>query len=101
MNVPLFELVVTYIETHIFVPSFSISHIFISVIKFFCCFLLLGKMFTLNLQNSKIYVVPGRGFCRGVILQGRQLKRRFSFEKAVMLEKKMGCNRRVFTCTQK
>ena len=34
INISLFELVVTCIETHIFVPSFSIYHVFISIIKF-------------------------------------------------------------------
>ena len=34
INILLFELIVTCIETHIFVPCFSISHIFISIIKF-------------------------------------------------------------------
>ena len=38
INISLFELFFTCIETHIFVPSISISHIFISIIKFFCCF---------------------------------------------------------------
>ena len=36
INISLFQLVVTCIETHKFVPSFSISHIFISNIKLFC-----------------------------------------------------------------
>ena len=54
INISLFELVVTCIETHIFVPSFLISHTFISVIIFFCCFsLLLEQIFTLNVLNSK------------------------------------------------
>ena len=48
INIYLFELVVTCIETCIFVPSFSISHIFISVIIFLFCFLLLGTFFDLN-----------------------------------------------------
>ena len=34
INISLFELVVTGIETHIFVPNLSISHVFISIIKF-------------------------------------------------------------------
>ena len=46
INISLFGLVVTCIEAHIIVPSFSISHIFICIIKFFCCLLLLGKIFT-------------------------------------------------------
>ena len=54
INISLFESVVTYIETHICVPSFLISHIFISVIKFFCFFsLLLGQPFTLNILHPK------------------------------------------------
>ena len=53
INISLFELVVAYIETHIFVPDCSISHVFISIITFFCCFFLLGKIITLNLQYSK------------------------------------------------
>ena len=57
INTSLFELVVTCIETHIFVPTFSISHIFISIIKFFCCFsLLLGYLFTLNIIQPKTYI---------------------------------------------
>ena len=46
-----FELVVTCIKTNIFVPTFSISYIFISIIRFFCCFLLLGHLFTWNIQH--------------------------------------------------
>ena len=53
-NISLFQLVVTFIETYIFVPSFSISNLFMSIIKVFCCLLLLGKLFTLNIQHSKI-----------------------------------------------
>ena len=56
INISLFVLVVTCIEAHIFVPSFSIYHIFISTMKFFCCFLLLGQLFNLNLQHSKTRV---------------------------------------------
>ena len=46
IDISMFELVVTCIEAHIFVPSFSISYILISTIMFFCCFLLLEKLFT-------------------------------------------------------
>ena len=54
MNISLFELVVKCIEIHIFVPSFSTYHIFLSIIKFFSCFsLLLGQLFTLNLIHPK------------------------------------------------
>ena len=35
INILLFELVLTYIETHIFVPIFSISHIFIFIAIFY------------------------------------------------------------------
>ena len=53
INISLFELVVICIEPHILVPNFSISHIFPSVIKCFCCFSLLGRLFTSNIQHSK------------------------------------------------
>ena len=56
INILLFELVVTWIEANIFVPSGSISHIFISIIKLFCCFLLLGQLLTWNLQHSKTHI---------------------------------------------
>ena len=46
----LFELFFTWIKTHIFVPTFSISHICISIINIFCCFLILGHIFTWNIQ---------------------------------------------------
>ena len=55
INVSLFELVVTCIETDISVSSFSISLGFISIIKWLCCFLILGKLFNLNIQHSKKY----------------------------------------------
>ena len=54
IDISLFELVVTCIETHIFVPSLSISRVFISIIKNLCFLLLLGKLFALNIQHSKI-----------------------------------------------
>ena len=53
IDISLFELVVTCIEKHIIVPSLSISNIFISIITFFCCLLLLSKIFTLDSQRSK------------------------------------------------
>ena len=56
INIPLFELVVTCIETHILVTNFSISHKFPSVIICFFCFLLLGHIFPLNIQQSKICI---------------------------------------------
>ena len=46
IDISLFELLITCMEAHIFVPSLSIYHIFISIIKFLCCFLLLGQLFT-------------------------------------------------------
>ena len=46
INISLFELVFTCIESHILVTGFSISHVFISIIKFFCCFLLSVQLFT-------------------------------------------------------
>ena len=52
----LFELVVIWIETHILVPDISISHIFLSKIKVFCCFLLLGQLFTLNIQHYEKFI---------------------------------------------
>ena len=55
INIYLFELFVTCIETHILVPNVSIYHIFISIIKFFCL-LLLEKIPNLNLQHSKKYI---------------------------------------------
>ena len=56
INISLFELVVTCIETHIFVPSVLIYHIFISTINLFCCLLLLGQLFTCNLQHSTTHI---------------------------------------------
>ena len=50
IDILLFELVVTCMEAHIFVNSFSISYIFIYIIKFFYCFLILGKLFNWNIQ---------------------------------------------------
>ena len=52
INLPLFGLVITWIETHFFVPIFSIPHVFISINIIFCCFLPLQKLFTLNIQHS-------------------------------------------------
>ena len=54
INISFFELVVTCIKLHIFVPSFSISRIFISIIKFFYFLsLLLGQIFPLNILHPK------------------------------------------------
>ena len=44
------------LKTHIFVPCLSISHIFISIIKFFRCLLLLGQIFNWNLQHSEPHI---------------------------------------------
>ena len=52
----MFGLVSTCIEAHIFVTSCSISHIFISIIQFFCFFLLLGQIFTWNIQHYKTHI---------------------------------------------
>ena len=56
INISLFELVATCIETRIFVPSFSISHEFVSIVKFSCYLLLLGQLFASNLRHSKICI---------------------------------------------
>ena len=53
VDIYLFELSITCIETHILVPNFSIFHIFLSIIRFFCCFFILGKLFNLNIQHYK------------------------------------------------
>ena len=50
---PLFKIpywVDTCIETYILFPYFSIFWLFISIVKFFCCLLLLGNIFTLILK---------------------------------------------------
>ena len=53
IDIYLFELFFMCIKTHIFVPSFSISHLFVYIINVFYCFLLLGKLLTLNIQHYK------------------------------------------------
>ena len=62
INISLFELVVTYIEAHIFFSSLTISHIVIYIIKKVCCYLLLCHFFTLNIQAirhvSTIIFIP-------------------------------------------
>ena len=45
--------VVTCIETHIFVSNFSIYHIYISILKVFCCFSLLWNLLAFHLKHSK------------------------------------------------
>ena len=57
INILLFELVATFIETHIFVTSFLISHIFIFVIKFFLLFLTtIREAFNLNILHPTICI---------------------------------------------
>ena len=56
IDILLFELVVKCIERHIFFPSLSIYHICISIIQFFCCFLLLCQLFTLSLQHYTTHI---------------------------------------------
>ena len=51
----IYHLVVTCIERHIFVPNLSMSCIFISILKFFCCFLILCNWSTFNIQHSKTF----------------------------------------------
>ena len=53
IKISLFELSVTWIESHVFVSNLSISHVFIYIIKFSCCLLLLGKIINLNIKHSK------------------------------------------------
>ena len=50
------HLVVTCIEAHIFAPGFSIPHIFISIIRLFYCFILLGQMLTWDIQHSTTHI---------------------------------------------
>ena len=47
----IYHLFVTWIGTHRFVINLSIFNIVISILKFFCFLLLLGQLFTLNLQH--------------------------------------------------
>ena len=49
-----YHLVIASIETHWFVPNSSIYHIFCSPL-FFCCLIILGKLYTFNIQHSKTY----------------------------------------------
>ena len=58
----------------------------------------LPRQFT-RLKRFRDLVIPGGGCRKGVILQGRQLKCRFSCGSSVTLEKKRGCNRIVCTFT--
>ena len=53
-----------------------------------------------RLEIIRALVVPGRGCHEEVITQGRQVKRRFSCGRPLILDKKRGCNRSVCTCTQ-
>ena len=52
----IYHLIVTWIVTHTFVPSFSIFQTFSSHLKLVCCFLLLGKLVPFFLQQSKTYI---------------------------------------------
>ena len=51
------------------------------------------------LKNFRVLVVPGGGCHKGIIIQGRQLKRRFSCGMPVRPDKKRGCNRSIYPCT--
>ena len=52
-----------------------------------------------RLKKFRALVVPG-GRCRkGIIIQVRQIKCRFSYGRPVIPEKKRGCNRSVCPCT--
>ena len=47
----IYHLFVTCIEKNMLVPNFSIYHIFISILKFFCCFVLLMDLWTFNFKH--------------------------------------------------
>ena len=51
------------------------------------------------IKKFRDLVVSGRFFCKGKIIQGRQLKRRISCGRPVMPEKKRGCNGSICSCT--
>ena len=53
-----------------------------------------------RLKKFRALVVPGGGWHKGIILQWRQLKCRFSCGRQVMPEKKRRCNRSVCKSTQ-
>ena len=52
INIYLFEWFITCIEAHIFAPSLLIYHVFISIVKFFYCILLIGQIKKLMLKHS-------------------------------------------------
>ena len=52
------------------------------------------------LKSFRALVVPSGGCRKGVILQGRQLKGRFSYGMPVMPDNKRGCGVSVCPCTQ-
>ena len=56
------------------------------------------RQFT-RLKRFRYLVVPGGGCCKGIILQGRQLKCRFSCGGTITLEKKRECKGIVYKCT--
>ena len=51
-------------------------------------------------KNFRALVVTGGGCHKEIIIQGRQIKRRFSCGRPVIPEKKRRCNGRVYTCVQ-
>ena len=52
------------------------------------------------MKKFRALVVPVVGFRKGIIIQGRKLKCRFSCGRPVMPDKKKGCNGSNCTCTQ-
>ena len=52
-----------------------------------------------HLKKFRALVVPLGGYCKGIIIQGRQLKHIFSFVIPVMLDKKRGYNWSICTLT--
>ena len=53
-----------------------------------------------RLKKFRALVVPVGGFCKGIIIHERQLKRRLFCGRPVMPENKIGCNGRFFLCTK-
>ena len=52
-----------------------------------------------RLKRFRALVVPGGGCHKWIILQGGQIKRRFSCGRPFIIEKKSGCNWSVYPCT--
>ena len=50
-------------------------------------------------ENFRDLVVPGGGCHKEIIIQGKQLKLRFSCGMTIMPDKKRGCNGSVCPCT--